>query len=327
MKGPLYTAHRARGADFIEVGGRLTPRTFSDPANEYLALRREAGLCDLSHLGIVRATGPERVSFLQSILSQDLGQIEEPGRFTESLLLSPKGKIEFGLWVFSRDEEIVLVTEAGREADLVAALNHWRIRVKCELSEAPDLGLLELRGPLAASRPGHPLDWPLLPGRLSLQPVDRLERVWADLAASVRPVGWAAREAVRVEAGIPRIGPGLDADESTIPQEAFLDRTMVSFTKGCFLGQELVCRIDSRGHVNRHLRGLVVLDTVLPPVGAEIVSGGKTAGRLTSVAESLELRAPVCLGSVRREVEPPAAVMIRWEGGEARAEVRELPLV
>jgi folate-binding Fe-S cluster repair protein YgfZ len=102
----------------------------------------------------------------------------------------------------------------------------------------------------------------------------------------------------------------------------------VSFTKGCFTGQELVARIDSRGgNVPRHLRGVVVLENALPPVGAKLVVDGKEVGALTSVAESLDRRAPVALAYVGRAVEPPADVTVSWDGGSAKARVETLPLV
>jgi folate-binding protein YgfZ len=128
---------------------------------------------------------------------------------------------------------------------------------------------------------------------------------------------------------------GSELDERTIPAEAGILGETVSFTKGCYTGQELVARIDSRGgNVARRLRGVVVGEPVTPPVGAVLtgVGGAETAtakelGRLTSVASSLALRAPVALAFVRRDVAPPADVVVRWEGGEAPARVEELPLV
>ena len=119
---------------------------------------------------------------------------------------------------------------------------------------------------------------------------------------------------------------GVDIDEKTIPQEAGVVGAAVDFTKGCYLGQELVARIDSRGRVNRHLRGLVIAENVLPPVGAEVRSSDRLLGTLTSVAESLELRAPVALALLRREAEPGDVVEIVWEGGETGGRVGELPL-
>jgi folate-binding Fe-S cluster repair protein YgfZ len=107
----------------------------------------------------------------------------------------------------------------------------------------------------------------------------------------------------------------------------------VSFTKGCYTGQELVARVDARGsNTPRRLRGLVVGENVLPPVGAEVVVDDQVRGVLTSVAESLDLRAPVALAFVHRSVEPPAMATIRFAGpdGVTRnvpAQVRELPLL
>ncbi len=119
---------------------------------------------------------------------------------------------------------------------------------------------------------------------------------------------------------------GVDIDESTIPQESGLVETSVSFTKGCFVGQELVARIDSRGRVNRRLAGLVVGRNVVPPVGAEVSLSGEPVGVLSTVGESLTLRAPVALAMVHRNAETGAEVQIRWQGGSAPAVVRPLPL-
>ena len=119
---------------------------------------------------------------------------------------------------------------------------------------------------------------------------------------------------------------GIDIDERTIPQEAGLVEAAVSLTKGCFVGQELVARIDSRGHVNRHLRGIRILTNLLPPQGAEIVAGDRTTGSITSVAESLELRAPVGLALLRREVAPGDPLQVRWDGGTAPAVAEQLPM-
>jgi folate-binding protein YgfZ len=141
----------------------------------------------------------------------------------------------------------------------------------------------------------------------------------AEIAAHFDTVEPEVYEAWRIEEGIP-VQP-LDLDASTIPQEAELEVDAVSFTKGCFLGQELVCRIDSRGHVNRFLRRIIDVDGDWPTRGAEIVAGEKVVGAVTSVAPaSLPTGA---LGYVRREVEPPATIELRWEGGHARATVAE----
>ena len=129
-----------------------------------------------------------------------------------------------------------------------------------------------------------------------------------------------AYEALRVECGIPE--QGAELDDSIIAQEAGLEVGAVSFTKGCFVGQELVCRIDSRGHVNRLLRGIVLAGADRPEPGASITVDGKVVGAVTSVARSPR-HGVVALGLVRREVEPPAACVV---ADGLSAEVRELPL-
>jgi hypothetical protein len=156
-------------------------------------------------------------------------------------------------------------------------------------------------------------------------PVGELAGLWTALqAAGFQPAGLSAFEAARVRAGVPR--QGRDIDERTIPQEAFLEVDAVSFTKGCFLGQELVCRIDNRGHVNRLLRGLQLGEmgiATTPPAGAGIVVADKEVGALTTVARSEG--GVVALGYIRREVEVPADVLVRWDGGEAPAVASALP--
>jgi folate-binding protein YgfZ len=131
---------------------------------------------------------------------------------------------------------------------------------------------------------------------------------------------------VRIEAGIPVMGR--EIDEGTIPAEAGVVDMSVSFTKGCYTGQELVARIDSRGgNVPRRLRGVVLGDGTVPPLGATVQSEGKEVGRLTSVAFSPRLDAPVALAYVRRAVEVPTEVVVQWEGGTSSARVEALPLV
>ena len=110
----------------------------------------------------------------------------------------------------------------------------------------------------------------------------------------------------------------VDIDERTIPQEAFLERDAVSFTKGCFVGQELVCRIDTRGHVNRYLRRIHAEADISLPVGAEVVVGDHVVGNVTSAAGS------DALAMVRREIEPPTAVRVRVGDGEVAGRVETL---
>jgi folate-binding protein YgfZ len=303
--------------------------------DELQLLHDDVGLVDRSDRGCVVVTGAEARSFLQALVSADLDPLAN-GEGVRSLLLSPQGKLDVAFRALLVDDEVWLDTDPGFGAQLAESLNRFRIRVAADVHDrSDDFGVLSVIGPaLPASltaglpdalhahvaydgvrlvRTGHGVD--LLGTNDALArvrtraPLDAVARVTAD-----------AYDAWRIEHGIP-VQPN-DIDEKTIPQEAELERDAVSFTKGCFLGQELVCRIDSRGHVNRFLRRVHVIEGDWPVVGAEVLVDGKSVGALTSVAPE-ELRTGA-LGYVRREIEAPADVDLRWDGGHARARVDAL---
>ncbi|MBV9410152.1 MAG: hypothetical protein JO148_01040, partial [Acidimicrobiia bacterium] len=201
----------------------------------------------------------------------------------------------------------------------IERLNRFKLRIKCEV-EPLSWRCFAVRGPRAHEvAQGFAADWPGLPG----VDICGAEPVVPD---DVRICDLQAYDSTRVEAGVPVMGR--EVDEKTIPAETGVVDRAVSFTKGCYTGQELVARIDSRGgNVPRRLRGVVVGTNVVPPAGATVEVDGKDVGVLTSVAESLERRAPIALAYVRRAVEPPADVTLTWEGGSAPARVEDLPLI
>ena len=208
---------------------------------------------ELARRDLVRVTGPDTWTFLQSLLSQDVANLAD-GDSLPTLLLTPQGKVDVVGVITRIGDDAVIATDPGWGERLVASLTRFRIRTKVEFTVEP----------------APPMD--------------------AD--------AFATEETTRIAAGIPRMGA--DLDDSVIPQEAFLELDAVSFTKGCFIGQELVCRIDSRGHVNRFLRHVVPADSgVTLQVGAEITVGEKVVGSITSSS------AGIALGFVRREVDPP----------------------
>ncbi|MFP3913568.1 MAG: YgfZ/GcvT domain-containing protein, partial [Actinomycetota bacterium] len=218
-------------------------------------------------------------------------------------------------------ERVGLLTDAAQAETLAQTLARYRIRVDTEI-EADPRPLYTRVGPESPPVEGWSDDGELEAGIPLAGNVRSVTTAEPDLPR----VGLQAWTAVRVEAGEPLMG--VDIDEDTIPQESGLVPQAVDFTKGCFLGQELVARIDSRGgQTPRRLMGLIVTETVIPPGGAEVVAGDRAVGTFSSPAESLVLRAPVGLGMLRREVEEGDVVTIRWDGGEAKAAVAELPLV
>ena len=296
-----------------------------DLADDYRALRTDAGAIDLPR-DFLRVWGPDAVSWLQGQLAQDVAALGV-GAAADSLLLQPQGKVDALVRVLRTGaDELVLDVDEGFGDAVLARLRRFKIRIKADVEPLP-WRCIAVRGPraheVAAGASGGTLvdsDWPGLPG------VDVVGE--APLAPEgVRRCSLAAWHAVRVEAGVPAMGAELT--ERTIPAEAGIVDRSVSFTKGCYTGQELVARIDSRGgNVPRRLRGVVVAGVsggMEPPVGASVVAGGREVGTLTSVASSPG--GAVALAYVRRDVEPPADAEVRWEGGSAAARVETLPLV
>jgi tRNA-modifying protein YgfZ len=312
--------------------------------DEVKALHEDAGVVDRPDRGAVVVTGPDAWSYLQNIVSADLDVLGE-GQGAHSLLLTPQGKLDVDFRLLRVGDEAWLDCDPGFGEHLAASLNRFRIRVDCEVTDrSGSWGSIAVRGPNAAESVGalgvdlpaaaHAhvpwedavvvrVPWPGGDGFDVVGPPTTVANAADQLSAAGAPaVSADAYEAVRIEVGVPR--QGFELDEKTIPQEAFLELDAVSFTKGCFLGQELVCRIDTRGRVNRYLRRLTAIEDGRPPRGSEIVSGEKVVGAVTSTVDADDLPA-VALGYVRHEVDPPAEVELRWDGGRGRARVEPVP--
>ncbi|HSO96458.1 MAG TPA: hypothetical protein VLV81_10495 [Acidimicrobiia bacterium] len=280
-------------------------------------------VADRSPRGLVVAGGEDATAYLQSLVSQDLDPLGDNDH-AAALLLSPQGKLDVAFRILRAGAEWWLDTDADYAPRLLASLNRFRIRVKVDLEDrTPTTGLVSTLGvPIGAVPDGvHalPTDWAGQPGVDLLGPLDAV-RAAAD-ATDPTVERWTPErfEAFRIEAGVPRLG--VDIDDATIPQEAFLERDAVSFTKGCFVGQELVCRIDTRGHVNRYLRGVRIPDGTTPPAGATVVVDGTDRGTLTSIAVVPGETRAVGLAMVRREIEPPTTAELRWDDGHVAADL------
>lgn len=296
------------------------PQTHGDVTAEYRAARYGVGAVrDLYEL--VWFSGDDAVSFLEGLISQNV-EAMDPGTVRRSFLLGPQGKLLALLWVLRDTDRVGLVTDVGYARVVVDTLGRYRIRVDVTIEE-DERSLTTLVGPESPEVEGWSAEDATLVAGL---PMAGNRRSITTADPDAEPVGAIAWRAIRVEAGEPVMGA--DVDESTIPQESGLVPASVDLEKGCFLGQELVARIDSRGRVNRMLRGVMVLTNVLPPHGADIVDGdGTTVGSFTSPAESLALRSPVGMGLIRHEVSEGDSVTVRWDGGEAPAAVAALPMI
>ena len=248
---------------------------------------------------LVVVDGPDATTFLQSLVSQDLDAIAV-GAGAHSLLLQPQGKLLVDHYALHVDDDAWwCVCEGGLGDALAGGLNRFKIRVKVDVRQVP-VGALAVRGVKPPETDGvqvFAVDWNGVEAFDAVGPESAIDALAEVVDAPM--IDADAYESARIEAGVPR--QGLDTDERTIPQEAGLELVAVSFTKGCFVGQELVCRIDSRGHVNRHLRRLRAAVGTLQR-GDAVSLDGKEIGEITSASGS------VALAMLRREVEPGASV-------------------
>ena len=270
-------------------------------------LRITEGAVALERDAVV-VTGPEALAFLQGQLSQDL-DVLGVGESAPSLLLQPTGKVDAWLRVTRvSDDELVLDVHAGHGDAVLARLQRFKLRTKAELTPQRWSGWA-LRGPSIERREGTspevlalPCGWPGVAGVDLLGPS-------VEPPAGLEILPGTALDALRIECGVPAMGAELT--DATIPAEAgqWLIEASVSFTKGCFTGQELVARIDSRGgNVPRPVRGLVV-DGAPPAVGAAVTVDGTEVGHVTSSATSAALGA-VALAPISRAVEIGTPVVV-----------------
>ncbi len=295
---------------------------------EYRALRDGVGAYRLAR-DVVRVAGPDAASYLQGQCSQDLAPLAL-GESADTLVLAPDGKLEAMARVVRVEEDAFqLDVDGGYGEALLARLARFKLRSKLELALL-DWACVALRGAgVAAAGPAGapvvaPVDWHGWTGLDLLGPEGSIEvgvaAIWCSEPA------W---EAARIESGVPVMGRELT--EGVIPAETGTVDRAVSFTKGCFTGQELVARIDSRGAAVPHRLAGVVLEGAGPlEPGAELFAEGRerAAGRVTSAAWCPGLGAWAGLAYVHRSVDIPGPLAVGAPGPEARpAQVRPLPLV
>ena len=306
--------------------------------SDYRLLTESCGLLDRSQRGKLALSGRDAASFLQGQVTNDVDRLVE-GEGCYAAFLTPKGKMLGDLRILFTDGELLLDTERVALQGLFNMIRRFSIGYDVELHKRTlESGLLTLIGPdvnrvvgtgeLPATEHSHkPIAVDGIEARAirTDSGIDLLclaaetETLRSALAGrGAVPVSEEAAECVRIERGRPLYG--VDLDETVIPQEAGLNERAVSFTKGCYVGQETVARLHYRGKPNRHLRGLR-LSAPYPP-GTELLLGDRVVGRLTSVVESPRF-GPIGLALVRREAAPGAVLVPKGKAGTA--EVVELP--
>jgi folate-binding protein YgfZ len=236
--------------------------------------------------------GPDAIRFLNDLLSQEIAT-DAPGTVLRSLLLDPQGKLDHILWVLRGEDEVGLVTDPGRGSDLVSTLGRYRIRVQVEIEEETAPVWLVV-GEMGTVPGGWDRTDQGVVADVSWAKTKRVLKIGE--RPDLETMSEGRYEELRIESGEPRFGK--DVDEKTIPQQTGLVPVAVTFDKGCFLGQELVARIDSRGGNVPQRIGILEFEDGAPSEGSSIMHDGNEVGTITSAAGS------VGLGMVRREIEP-----------------------
>jgi tRNA-modifying protein YgfZ len=304
-------------------------------AGEYATLTQRCGLVDRSERGKLALTGSEAREFLHGQVSNDIEALE-PGQGCYAAFLTPKGKMLGDLRVLHLGDELFLDTERVSLQALFNMIRNYKLGRDVELHKRTvERGLLSLLGPGAREAAGAQdlgaAEHDNAAGEVGGVPVrlvataagvdlicdaERTDELKA--ALNVPEVSEAAAEVVRVEAGRPRYG--LDLDDSVIPQEAGLNERAVSFTKGCYVGQETVARLFYRGKPNRHLRGLRLSEPAA--TGDALRLGEREVGRVGSSVVS-PVHGPIALAIVRREASPGDTLAVGDSG--VTATLVELP--
>ena len=297
---------------------------------DYAVLREEAGAVLLER-DVLKATGPDAQSYLDGQLSQDIAALSEPAW---SFILQPTGKVDSYCRVFrSGENEFYLEVPAGHGEAALTRLERFKLRVDCEL-EMLHWQMWAFRGPKSSEVDASAIlsqatSQPVLVAQTNWNGTEGFDLLGADLPAPpARECSPTALEALRIEAGVPQMGQ--DITEGAIPAEAGnrILEDAVSFTKGCYVGQELVARVESRGgNVPRRLLGVMLGEAeggpAHPKAGEPLFQETDTArqvGTLTSVALSPRLGL-IALALIHRSVDPPATLVC----GNRNAKVVDLP--
>jgi len=321
-------------------------KTASQLAMDLEALTAHAGVCRRDDRMLVRVVGDDRVSFLHGMCSNDIKALK-PGMATYALVLTDHAHIVTDLYVLAGESVLYLETDRASWLQTREHLEKFLVADDVEMEPLEDSSVLDVAGPnatgvvapvilpvaglapwrfvnhedrLAANLPriGLPAITVVVP---TIQ-VDGMLRTMLAAEPGSREVGLAALEILRVERGIARVG--LDTTERTLALEARLERG-ISFSKGCYIGQETVERATARGGVKKRLFGLRIANGHIPQAGASAWLEGKEVGHLTSVAASPRLGV-VGLGILHQSAwKPGATVVLKDAAGETPAVISDLP--
>jgi folate-binding protein YgfZ len=337
----LHEFHELQDAQFTDVNGIEQVASYGDVAAEYRAFKETAGFIDLSNRSRVCLLGEDRLKFLHGQVTNDIQGLKADGG-CYAALVNAKAKMESDLYVYRLADELLLDFEPGLTEKVTTRLDKYIIADDVQIVDvAPHYGLVSVQGPKSAAAitalgivptlPTAPLHWvkDSVPdvGDIYVMNQPRLGTTGFDvfipsaglgmiadkLLAAVkaqggRACGWEAFEAARIEAGIPRYG--VDMDDTNLAPEAGLEKRAISYSKGCYIGQEVIARIRTYGQVAKSLQRLELTGlTELPEKGTKLQVAGKDIGYLASVVRSPVNQQVFALGYVRKEHKEPGTVL------------------
>jgi len=358
-RSSLFEVQHEGRAAFGEVDGWEMPRVYENIKMEYLAAKGTVAVIDRSQHGRLLVSGPKRFDLLNRLTTNDLRQIG-PGQGSHTVLLTDKGRIIDDLKLYARQDDYYLVTAPGNQQAVKEHVEKLRFRDDVTLTDVTGAtAMICLYGPqsahllegvahthqVAALAPHHHAEVVFDGAKLLAAKTTEIggtgyalivdaasaERVWRALltrgeAYGTSPMGEEAYEMVRIEFGVARFGRELTGEYN--PLEARLDDA-ISWTKGCYIGQEVIARLDSRQKVSKLLVGLWLEPGPVPETGSAIedpARPGLRIGTLTSVAPSLDHRRVIGLAYVRNDLSAAGTgLVVASEDDRVGAVVSELP--
>ncbi len=346
MLNPLHKQHKALGASLESYFDCPLPGRYGDLVAECRGARESVALFDTNYHAIAVFTGPDRVRYLNAVLTCDVKSLKD-GEGTIGLLLNAQGHILSEVSCLALADRLLAIFHLSVHQRTIETLDKFIIMDDVtQADETEWLGSVAIEGPGAGAvlreLTGRSLDAMTEHGHaettvneISARVVrtshfgepgvelfaarEQLAKLWNLLLRAARahgggPIGYQALNALRLEAGIPWFG--YDFDDKVIPHEAALEKSHISYTKGCYTGQEIVERVRSRGHANRRRVRLKFSGKELPTAGAKLLSGAQEIGAVTSAAYSPRMQRVIGMGYVRREF-TSAGSKLQWSGGES----------
>ena len=355
----LHELHAGLNAQFTEVNGAEVVAHYGDWLAEHSALKNSAGVLDLSFRARLCLLGADRKTFLNGQVTNNVKDLKV-GEGCYAAIITAKGKMQSDLNIYNLENELLLDFEPGLSEMVQQRLDKYIIAEDAQIVDVtPHYGLLSVQGPKSAEAinglqlglvlPEKPLQFSSVKnetlGEIYLMyhprigtsgfdifvPTNSLGVVADKLIAAAneiggRACGWNALEVARIEAGIPRFGA--DMDETNLPPETSAESRAISYTKGCYIGQEVIARIRTYGQVAKALRGLRLADglKMLPMKGDKLFLGEKEIGYITSAIASPTFKTNVALGYVRREGNKIGTdLILRTQDGDSAVNIVELP--